>query len=85
MFEVGLIMFKVKKKCCGQCLFGKNKIVSDDRKDQLLEECKQTDSHFICHEGTIAREDICCKAFYDKHDTGLMRAAQRLSMVEFVD
>ena len=78
-------MFKVKKQCCKQCLFGKNKIVDDERKDSILENCKINDSHFICHEATINKEDVCCKGFYDTQNSSMMRVSSRLNMVEFVD
>lgn len=78
-------MLKVKKKCCGKCLFGANKIVSAKRKHEILKECFADDAHFICHEGTAIGEDICCKAFFDKHTSGLIRVSQRLSMVEYVE
>jgi len=78
-------MFKVKKKCCGQCLFGANKIVSDERKESILDSCSEDDSHFICHKATIENKDVCCKGFYDTQTSGMIRVASRLNMVEFVD
>ena len=78
-------MFKVKKKCCGKCLFGKDKIVSEKRKHSILSECFRDDTHFICHEGTIKGEDTCCRAFFEQHTTNMIRISQRLSMVEFVE
>ena len=78
-------MFKVKKKCCGQCLFGKNKIVSDKRKVDILKGCVTKDNHFICHKATMNNEDICCKGFYDTQTSNMIRISSRLNMVEFVD
>ena len=78
-------MFKVKKECCGQCLFGKDKIVSSERKRDILSDCRQGDSHFICHKASIKGEDICCKGFYDTQTSNMMRISQRMGMVEFVD
>jgi len=77
--------FKVKKECCGQCLFSKNKIVSSERKRSILNGCKQNDNHFTCHKATINNEDICCKGFYDSQSSNMIRVSQRLNMVEFVD
>lgn len=76
---------KVKSKCCGQCLFSKNKIVSDTRKADILKGCATNDNHFICHKATINNEDICCKGFYDTQTSNMIRIASRLNMVEFVD
>ena len=78
-------MFKVKKECCGQCLFSKNKIVSDKRKDGILSDCAKNQNHFICHKATIENQDICCKGFYDTQTSNMIRIAQRLGAVEFVD
>lgn len=78
-------MFKVKKKCCVECLFGANKIVSDESKASILMDCARNDTHFICHEGTIAGEDICCRAFYNTGTSNLIRISQRLNMIEEVD
>lgn len=41
---------RVMKKACPNCLFTPNRLVSEQRKDQILEESK--DSFFICHEGS---------------------------------
>ena len=73
-------MFKVKKECCEECLFSENKIVSSKRKADILRGCMQDDTHFICHKS----EDVCCKGFYDRVDSQMIRIAQRLNMVEFV-
>ena len=77
-------MFKVKKECCGQCLFSNSKIVSDDCKKDILEDCENNDSHFICHKASINSKDICCKGFYDTKTSGMIRISQRLGMVQFV-
>lgn len=78
-------MFKVKKKCCGECLFSKDKIVSNKRRKDILDGCKKKDNHFICHKATIKGEDVCCKGFYDTQTSNMIRISQRLNMVKFVD
>lgn len=77
-------MFKVKEECCNQCLFSKDKIVSNKRRQQILKGCRNEDSHFICHKATIEGKDACCRAFYDTQDSQMIRISQRLNMVEFV-
>lgn len=74
--------FKVCKNRCAQCLFSKAKIVSNARKREVLAECAQSDSHFICHK----TKDVCCRGFYDRDPgaSNLMRIAGRLGAVEFV-
>lgn len=82
--------FRVCKKRCDQCLFSSAKVVSDDRKHDILETCAREDRHFICHKFSIAEGEgsqVCCRAFYDADPaaTNLMRIAGRLGAVEFVD
>jgi hypothetical protein len=71
---------------CDQCLFSKDKIVSDTRMRQVLAECERKDQHFTCHKATLCDEDACCRAFYDRDPmrTNLMRIAARLGVVRFV-
>ena len=78
-------MFKVKKERCPECIYDKNKIVSNSRRTELLADIRQNDSYFICHKATIKNEDICCKGFYETNTSNLIRVSQRLGMVEFVD
>lgn len=73
-------MFKVMQERCDQCLFSKNKIVSNVRRAQLLDECKRKDNHFICHKS----EDVCCRGFFDTQTSQLIRIAGRLGAIEFV-
>lgn len=77
--------FKVAKERCNECLFSDNKIVSNKRRKQVLDECRSQDAHFVCHKFTIANQEACCKGFYDSFGTNLIRIAQRLDVVEFVD
>lgn len=78
-------MLKVKEKCCNQCLFSKNKIVSDERKEELLEEIEGKDTYFICHKASIEGKEIVCRGFYEQKTSNMIRMAQRLNMVEFVE
>lgn len=70
---------------CDQCLFTKNRIVSAARVREILRECQQNDTHFTCHKATIAGRDVCCKGFYETRTSRLIRIAQRLNMVRFVN
>lgn len=82
--------FQVAKKRCDQCLLSSAKIVSDERRADLLQTCATEDRHFVCHKFSIAEgpdSQVCCRGFYDQDPaaTNLMRIAGRLSAVEFVD
>jgi len=76
---------QVKKKCCGKCSFGSNKIVSDARKANILIGCARKDTHFICHEATIEKKEVVCAAFYNTRTSQMIRISQRLGAIEFVD
>lgn len=78
-------MFEVCEQKCDQCLFTPQRIVSKAQMTQILKECRQQDTYFQCHKGTIAGKDICCRGFYDTQTSQLMRIAQRLDAVRFVE
>ena len=83
--------FKVFKTPCKNCLLTKDKIVSDERRDELLETIKEEQSYFVCHKSSMDEEGvgegICCKKFYDDlgHQSQLIRIAERLEQVEFIE
>lgn len=84
--------FYVYNQQCDQCLFSKNKIVSNARRKEVLRDCTEHDTHFVCHKATIKQAenerypDVCCAGFYEANPgaTNLMRIAERLNGVRFV-
>jgi hypothetical protein len=70
---------RVMKKACRECLFTPNRLVSEERKNQLIEESK--DSFFICHEGTQRGQTICCRNFYERYKD----ISQGLKMAQFLN
>lgn len=76
--------FEVCEKQCDQCLFSPNRIVSKPRMAQILKGCRQQDTHFHCHKGSIAGKDVCCRGFYDTQTSQMIRIAGRLNMIKFV-
>ena len=78
--------FYVMAKCCGECLYGKNKIVSDERRDELLAELQSRDNHFICHKASIAGKEVCCRGDFNARAGGqLGRIMGRLGLIKFID
>jgi hypothetical protein len=77
--------FKVAKKRCDECLFSKAKIVSGDRRDEILKECDRKGTYFICHKFTIRGEAAVCKGFFDEGKNQVCRVAERLGLVVYVD
>lgn len=78
--------FTVMNEKCGQCLMGKNKIVSDARRKQIIRETRAKDCHFVCHKAQINGHLAACRGHFDAFGGGqLGRIAERLGMVEFVN
>lgn len=79
-------MFEVQKERCNECLFSENKIVSDKRRKQILNECKRDDNHFTCHKATLKGLEVCCSGFHEAFPAvgNLHRIAQRLQAIRFV-
>jgi hypothetical protein len=80
-------MLKVFKECCKNCLLSQDRIVSSKRAKEILQSCAKNQTHFICHKASMDGKDIMCKNFHDTlgHKSQMLRIAQRLNMVEFVD
>lgn len=71
---------------CDQCLFSRNKIVSDSRRDEILAHVRSSQQHFECHKHTIKGNKVQCRGDYDRdpaaHNPRLARA---LGVLKFVD
>jgi hypothetical protein len=63
-------------KPCNQCLFSKNKIVSDEVKADIVADCLKTDKPFICHK----TKGHICKGFDLRHQSQAQRMAKALGI-----
>lgn len=78
--------FRVCSKQCGNCLFGKDRIVSASRMKEVVKSCIDGDKHFICHEHSIVGQDVMCRGYYDRGlPSQMRRIAERLGVLRFVD
>lgn len=78
-------MFKVMEEKCDQCLFSEDRIVSKERMADIVKQCRENDSYFICHKATIAgNQQVCCRGFYDTQDTQIIQVANRLGVTQFI-
>lgn len=79
--EVGA--FNVRDKACSNCLFTKNRIVSKQRADQIVEDCLTDGKHFTCHEF----HNVCCRNFFDIHkdDIPIIKFATQINRINWVD
>lgn len=71
---------QVCRSQCNQCLFGPNKIVSDQRKREILADCRASDAHFECHK----HDGVVCGGFFSRFSTNLIRIMGRLGGIEFI-
>lgn len=59
------ICFRVMSKCCQNCLFGPDKLVSDERKAAILQQCESQETFFVCHEASERGQKVCYRAFFE--------------------
>lgn len=78
-------VFPIMARRCDECLFSENAIVSNKRRKAILKDCQRADIHFECHKGTIAGEEICCRGFFETRSTNLIRIAERLNRIIWID
>lgn len=76
---------KVMTKPCDQCLFTENRVVSAERRNEIIQNAVSEQGYFECHKATIAGTNHCCHNFYKRlgQHSQLVRIAQRFNMVEF--
>lgn len=78
--------FEIMARPCDQCLMTRDKIVSNERRTEIMRETAGKDCHFICHKATIAGRDIACRSHFDITGGGrLGRFAFWLGYVRYVD
>lgn len=79
-------MLHVMEHPCNECLFSKNKIIEENAKESLIEECLKKDMYFICHKATIIGKDYVCKGFWDRYksDVVITRMALAWGFWKFV-
>jgi len=75
----------VARKRCSECLFSSAKIVSDDRRDEVLASTAKSGLAFQCHVASIAGVYIVCRGFYDAEASLAVRLARLLDRAVFVD
>lgn len=76
---------EVCKHKCDQCLFSKNRIVSVERMQEILNQCKENNDHFLCHKGTLKDKKVVCAGFYESRPTTLLQLARRFNLLEFIN
>ena len=57
--------YEVMAQRCSECLYGKDKIVSDERRREILTGVRKDDDWFVCHKATLAGRSVQCRGDYD--------------------
>ena len=81
-------MLQVFNSKCQNCLFKQDRIVSPERAKEIITECIDQNTHFICHCSTMLNSgNVCCRGFYDIHGDEIQKIqiAKRLNLVESVE
>jgi len=79
---------KIFTECCKNCLLSEDRIVSSKRAKEIIKDCAESQTHFICHKATMkGGEEIVCSKFFNTigYKSQMVRIAQRLNALEFVE
>ena len=79
---------KVFKEYCKNCLLSEDRIVSSKRAKEIIKDCSENQTHFICHKATMnGDEEIVCSKFFNTigYKSQMVRIAQRLNALSFVE
>jgi hypothetical protein len=78
----------IAEKPCDECLFSKNKLVDEQRKRVILQQCYKDGSYFICHKATLVGRAVICHNFAKSNEgagNATIRVAQFFGMIEYVE
>ncbi len=87
---------RVAAKPCSECLFSKNRVVSERRAQEVIADCLEIEAHFVCHvfsikgdEGELTADEanVCCNGFFREYPDAsqFMQFSHRLNAVNWVD
>lgn len=74
--------FKRTQKRCGECLFSDNKLVSDERREDIVRTCVSKGTYFVCHKHSMVGADVACRGFLEAlpgYVPNMVQIARRLS------
>ena len=58
-------MLKVYDNPCENCLLSENRIVNSKRAKDIIKDCVDSNTYFICHKSSMNNGKVCCKTFFD--------------------
>lgn len=78
-------MLRVMDRRCPHCPYDGDRPAATPEAKALFEQCRRSEVHVTCRLALEAGEDICCKAHFEVGHSGrIMKAAERMALVEFV-
>ena len=66
-------VLRIMARRCNECLYSRNKIVSDRERDHVLKVCELTETHFICHKASNAGHDVMCRGHWERTKYSTLR------------
>jgi RecB family endonuclease NucS len=64
--------FVVLAERCDQCLYGKDKLVSNERRKEIVQGLRSDDGYFICHKASMTGRAAACAGDYEHRQCGQM-------------
>lgn len=76
---------RVMSERCAECLFTKGRIVSPKRMAEVVAQCRENGSHFICHKATMEdNQNVWCHGWWELEYDEIAALLQEHGLVEFV-
>lgn len=80
-------ILRICHKQCDQCLYSSRKIVTDTRRNEIMQDLEEDQDYFICHKASIADKKVMCRGYYEanKSTSLLIKLGTDLGVTQFVD
>jgi hypothetical protein len=79
-------MKKIFNKPCKNCLFSKDRIVSEERANEIINDCVTNQKFFICHKASMKGENTACNRFFHEHmNDDISKFMIKVGLLEFVE
>lgn len=79
-------MKQIFNKPCKNCLFSKDRIVSQERANEIINDCVTQGKFFICHKASMNGKDTACNRFFHQHmNDDISKLMINIGLLEFVE
>jgi len=69
----------LSKRKCSQCLCSAQRIVPKSRARQIITDCLETGTHFVCHKSPDG-QFVHCRGVHDLHESRAYQFAKRFNI-----